>query len=104
MLATILPILLLVLICPIVMVFMMRGMHGHGSHNVPQETVQGEVADSEAVWSQSTVGRKTDDALSVAELRALRDDLEMRLDQIHTRIDELETPRAPATPTKALNA
>jgi hypothetical protein len=68
-----LPLLLVVLICPIVMVVMMRGMHGHGART---DTENGVTADKN---------------MSAVELRKLRQDLEQRVDELDARLEDLET-------------
>jgi hypothetical protein len=69
---TILPFVLLVLICPLAMIFMMRGMHGHGSKNeATDQAVQGA-------------------PLKATELRELRESLEARIEELDARIDDLE--------------
>lgn len=79
-----LPLLLVVLICPIVMVVMMRGMHGHGAR-----------AEAE---NGATAGKNT----SAAELRELRQDLEQRVDELTARIDDIETSGAATTDDRTI--
>jgi hypothetical protein len=69
---------LLVLACPLMMVFMMRGMMGHGSHG------KDDAKESDAAMP------RIDEATSAAELQQLRDDLTARLGQLDSRIEELE--------------
>ena len=64
--------LLLVLMCPLIMVFMMRGMHG-GDHQNAQVDHS-----------------SSDEHLSVDELVALRADLDSRLQTLNGRIDAIE--------------
>jgi hypothetical protein len=71
---TILPFLLL-LVCPIAMILMMRGMmHGHKS---PKEAAD----------------QSTDKSLNLTQLRELRDDLDTRIEDLDARIYELEASR-----------
>lgn len=69
---SILPFLLL-LLCPIAMIFMMRGMHKHAS--------QDEAPDRQA----------TGQTLDLAQLHDLRSDLETRMEDLDACIYELET-------------
>jgi len=69
---TLLP-LLFVLICPIAMVIMMRGMHGHGAK-----------PDAEH-------GATAEKNMSAIELRKLRQDLEQQVEELSARLDDLET-------------
>ncbi|HLA81611.1 MAG TPA: DUF2933 domain-containing protein [Thermoleophilia bacterium] len=80
-----LPLLLLVVVCPLVMFLMMRGMHGHGSKNAAADP------------------RTADGSLNVVQLRELRDDLEARIDDLDDRINDLETTKSTTRPTSALN-
>jgi hypothetical protein len=66
--------LLLVLVCPLMMLFMMRG---HGSH--------GEAAGRHGQGASTGRGHSP----SLDELRALRDEYETRLDDLDARIDDL---------------
>jgi hypothetical protein len=61
---------LFILVCPLLMLFMMRGMHGSHKHNSGEAEAQ--------------------DRMSAAELRTLRDDLTARVDQIDARIDGIK--------------
>jgi hypothetical protein len=70
---------LLVLACPLMMFFMMRGMMGHGSHG--KDDAQG---------SPGVATLRLDEATDTAELQQLRDDLTARLGQLDSRIEELE--------------
>jgi len=67
-----LPLLLVVLICPVAMVIMMRWMHGHG----PRAE-----AEKDAAAEKGT---------STAELRRLRQDLEQRMGELDARLADLE--------------
>lgn len=69
--------LLLLLACPLMMVFMMRGMHGHGAH-----------PDSGSADSQK--------GMSSGELHSLRDRLEAQIVALDNRLDALESTE-PAT-------
>jgi hypothetical protein len=68
--------LLFLLICPLMMVFMMRGMHG-GGHKKP-----------DAEHSSS------EERLSATELRDLRAELDARLEELNGRIDTMGAPEA----------
>jgi hypothetical protein len=58
---------LLILACPVMMIFMMRGMHGGGHQN------------------------KTDThEMDAAELRRLRDDIDTRLQALDERLQDVE--------------
>jgi hypothetical protein len=61
--------LLLLLACPLMMIFMMRGMHG-GGHSRAAETHP--------------------DDLSAAELRRLRDESDQRLQALDERVQHVE--------------
>lgn len=76
--------LLLLLACPLMMVFMMRGMHG-GGH-------QKDHADHSS----------SEEQLRAAELRALRAELDARLQELNGRIDVIEA--AEARPVDAVPA
>jgi hypothetical protein len=69
--------LLFVLVCPLMMVFMMRGMHDHGA----ADASHGDRAPGE-------------ERMSADELRELRDSLEMQMVALNERIDSLEVPGA----------
>lgn len=60
---------LLILACPLLMLFMMRGMHG-GSHD-------------------HAASERRDD-MSAAELRQLRDEIDQRLRALDERVQEVE--------------
>lgn len=60
---------LLILACPLMMIFMMRGMHG-GSHD------------------QAASERRDD--MSAAELRQLRDEIDQRLQALDERVRDVE--------------
>jgi hypothetical protein len=60
------------------MVFMMRGMMGHGSHGKDEPKGSLEIE------------QHLDEATNPAELQQLRDDLTARLGQLDSRIEELE--------------
>jgi hypothetical protein len=62
---------LFVLVCPLMMVFMMRGMHGHGA--------DAKHADRAPNQEPMTAG----------ELNELRDNLEMQMVALNERIDSL---------------
>ncbi len=87
-----LPILFL-LACPLMMIFMMRGM-GHGGHahgaGSSGETGQGQLHDA----SHDVVG----------EIRALREELGERFNDIDRRIDELEDRAAEPDSHPAVNS
>jgi hypothetical protein len=61
---------LLILACPLMMVFMMRGMHG-GGHN------------------HADRGRHEEET-SAAELRRLRDEIDQRLQALDERVGDVE--------------
>lgn len=73
--------LLFLLACPLMMIFMMRGM-GHGGH--------GAHGKDDAHGAPDTPTRLTDEATSPEELRHLRDELTARLEQLDSRIEDLE--------------
>jgi hypothetical protein len=66
----ILPI-LLVLVCPLMMIFMMRGMHGVGDHG-------------------SAARPRVEDDMSAAELRRLRDEIDRRIKALDERVRNVE--------------
>jgi hypothetical protein len=68
--------LLLLLVCPLMMVFMMRSMHG-GDHQKAQA-------------DQS----RSEEHLSVTELGALRTELDAHLQELTGRIDAIEAAEA----------
>ena len=74
-----------VLICPLMMLFMMRGMHGSRSRadRLKSET------------SQHGASPASDDA-EVAALREERDDLRARIEQLEGQVSRLERSQAGA--------
>ncbi len=76
--------LLFILACPLMMIFMMRGM-GHGSH---AGHTAGQASHGPAVVDSANQGSNAED------LQALRFELEERLQELDARIDELEQERA----------
>jgi hypothetical protein len=71
--------LLLLLACPLMMVFMMRGMHGHGSH---EKGGSPEAPDKQHLHAGASAGAD--------ELRQLRDEIDTRLQVMDARIEELK--------------
>jgi polyhydroxyalkanoate synthesis regulator phasin len=71
---------LFILICPLMMLFMMRGMHGHASHTT--ETKPGEPGKLQA-------GEDTD----VAALREQRAELEARVEELESQVSRLAESR-----------
>jgi hypothetical protein len=69
---------LLVLACPLMMFFMMRGMMGHGSHGK---------SDAKGALDMAT---RIDETTSPTELHQLRDDLTVCLGQVDARLEGLE--------------
>lgn len=78
---TLLPI-LFILICPLMMLFMMRGMHGHGGHATNQNPGPG----------QRGILDGNEDS-DVATLRAERDQLEARVEELETQMRRIERPQ-----------
>ena len=76
--------LVFILACPLMMIFMMRGM-GHGSHSGHGAV---RASDDEATLNGANEGS------NATELRALRNELEDRLEELDARIDELERDNA----------
>ncbi|MCL5734218.1 MAG: DUF2933 domain-containing protein [Actinobacteria bacterium] len=76
--AALLSLILLIVVCPLLMFFMMRGMHGHGSKNGAVDT------------------DTPDQNPSAAQLRELRRDLEARLEDLDARIEYLEAESQPS--------
>ena len=68
---------LLILACPLMMLFMMRGMHGHGAH--PAE---------KGATDAHGIGDASEDQL--VELREQRDQLEARVDELEAQLDRIE--------------
>lgn len=66
-----------ILICPLMMLFMMRGMHGHGAHPVEKGTTE---ADGIPDTQQD----------QIAELREQRDLLEARVDELEAQMSRVE--------------
>jgi TolA-binding protein len=78
-----------ILICPLMMLFMMRGMHGHGTHPAEKGTTD-----------TQGIGGSGDD--QVAELREQRDQLEARVDELEAQLDRIErSQEAPLIRTSA---
>jgi hypothetical protein len=71
--------LLLVLICPLMMIFMMRG---HGAH--------GRAAATSEHHDHGAGSQAQSQPPSLDELHALRDELEIRLEQLDERTDDLQ--------------
>jgi cell division protein FtsB len=69
-----------ILICPLMMLFMMRGMHGRGAHAAEQDA-----ADRKGIHEAG------EDQL--AELREQRDQLEARVDELETQLARIERSR-----------
>jgi len=68
-----------ILICPLMMLFMMRGMHGRGTHSAdhhPGSDQQGMLAEGEAP--------------QIVELRQQRDELEARVDELEAQMSRIE--------------
>jgi hypothetical protein len=74
---------LLILACPLMMVFMMFGMrgHGHGAHGA-----QGQQGQQQQLQS----GGRSVDSMTADELRELRADVEVRLQDLDDRLYDLE--------------
>jgi TolA-binding protein len=66
-----------ILICPLMMLFMMRGMHGHGAQHAEKGTTDAQ-----------GVGVTGDD--QIAELREQRDQLETRVDELEAQLNRIE--------------
>ncbi|MCL4368292.1 MAG: DUF2933 domain-containing protein [Actinobacteria bacterium] len=64
--------LLFVLVCPLMMVFMMRGMHGHGADAHKGDGAPGE------------------ETMTASQLRELRENLEAQMDVLNQRINSME--------------
>jgi len=69
---------LFILICPLMMLFMMRGMHGRGAHTAEQDA-----ADQQGI-------REPGEDTQTAELRELRDRLEARVDELEAQLVRIE--------------
>ena len=67
-----------ILICPLMMLFMMRGMHGHG----------GQAADKQAGSERKGIAEGSEDQ-SVADLREQRDQLEVRVQELEAQMSRL---------------
>jgi TolA-binding protein len=66
-----------ILICPLMMLFMMRGMHGHGAHPAEKGTTE---ADGIPDTQQD----------QITELREQRDRLEARVDELEAQMSRVE--------------
>jgi hypothetical protein len=71
-----------ILICPVMMLFMMRGMHGRGAHS----------ADQQARSDPQSLLPAGEDP-QIAELRQQRDDLEARVDELEAQKIRIELPK-----------
>jgi Protein of unknown function (DUF2933) len=71
-----------ILICPLMMLFMMRGMHGRGAHS----------ADQQARSDQQGMLAAGEDP-QIVELRQQRDRLEARVDELEAQMNRIEGPR-----------
>jgi Protein of unknown function (DUF2933) len=69
-----------ILICPLMMLFMMRGMHGHGAHSAEKGTKDAQ-----------GIGDTGDD--QIAELCEQRDQLETRVDELEAQLNGIEGSR-----------
>jgi TolA-binding protein len=69
-----------ILICPLMMLFMMRGMHGQGAHPAEKGTTD-----------PQSIGGSGDD--QIAELREQRDQLETRVGELEAQLDRIEASR-----------
>ena len=69
-----------ILICPLMMLFMMRGMHGHGAHSAEKGTKDAH-----------GIGDTGDD--QIAELCEQRDQLETRVDELEAQLNGIEGSR-----------
>lgn len=67
-----------ILICPLMMLFMMRGMHGRGARSAEPDTT-----------GQRGV-REAGDEAQRAELREQRDRLEARVDELEAQLARIE--------------
>lgn len=68
---------LLILVCPLMMLFMMRGTHGHGAHSAEKGTTDAPGIDA-----------ASEDQL--VELREQRDQLEARVGELEAQLDRIE--------------
>jgi TolA-binding protein len=66
-----------ILVCPLMMLFMMRGMHGHGAH-----------PDEKGATGVHGIGDASEDQL--VELREQRDELEARVDELEAQLQRIE--------------
>lgn len=73
---------LFILACPLMMLFMMRGMHGHGAHSADQQPGPGR--------RSITEGSEDPD---VADLREQRDQLEVRVQELEAQMSLLQRPQ-----------
>jgi hypothetical protein len=71
-----------VLICPLMMLFMMRGMHGRGAHADEQHGTAGQ---------QGMLASGEDP--QIAELRRQRDELEARVDELESQMSRIARAR-----------
>jgi Protein of unknown function (DUF2933) len=71
-----------ILICPLMMLFMMRGMHGRGAHSADQHKMPDQ---------QGTLEAGEDP--QIAALREQRDRLEARVDELEAQMSRNERPR-----------
>jgi hypothetical protein len=70
---------LFLLACPVMMIFMMRGMHGHGSQDKDHAP---QTPESHRLHADSSAGAE--------ELQKLRDEIDTRLQVMDARIEELK--------------
>jgi len=73
---------LFILICPLMMVVMMRGMHGRGARS----------ADQHSKPDQQGILEAGEDP-QIIELRQQRDLLEARVDELEAQMSRIERPR-----------
>lgn len=66
-----------ILICPLMMLFMMRGMHGRGAHPAEKGAID-----------VHGIGDASEDQL--VELREQRDQLEARVDELEAQLQRIE--------------
>lgn len=75
-----------ILICPLMMLFMMRGMHGRGADSADQHARSDEQGMLAAGEDQQIV-----------ELRQQRDQLEARVDELEAQMGRIEQPQEAAS-------
>jgi hypothetical protein len=81
---------LFILICPLMMLFMMRGMHGRGADS----------ADQHSKPDQQRVLEAGEDP-QIIELRQQRDQMEARVDELEAQMSRIDLPRESGSQVQA---